>query len=47
MCFSSEELAEAINEYVDVGVGHFIFRFHYGEEQMMLRKFVKEVLPKI
>ena len=47
MHVSSEGLAEKISDYIDVGVSHFILRFHYCEEQMMLRKFVKEVLPKI
>ena len=47
MHISSEGLAETIGDYIDVGVSHFILRFHYYEEQMMLRKFVKEVLPKI
>ena len=47
MHVSSEGLAETISDYLAVGVSHFILRFHYCEELMMLRKFVKEVLPKI
>ena len=47
MHISSEELAETISDYLDAGVSHFILRFNYCEELMMLRKFAKEVLPKI
>jgi alkanesulfonate monooxygenase SsuD/methylene tetrahydromethanopterin reductase-like flavin-dependent oxidoreductase (luciferase family) len=47
MHVSSEGLAETLSDYIGVGVSHFILRFHYCEELMMLRKFAKEVIPKI
>jgi len=44
---TSEGLVEIIYDYLDVGVNHFILRFHYREETEMMRRFMKEVRPKI
>lgn len=41
------ELAEMINDYMAVGVTHFIFRFHFGEEMEMMKRFMDEVVPSI
>jgi F420-dependent oxidoreductase-like protein len=40
-------LAEKINDYMDVGVTHFILRFHFGEEREMMKRFMDEVAPSI
>lgn len=44
---TSEGLVEIIYDYLDVGVNHFILRFHYCEEAEMMRRFMKEVRPNI
>jgi F420-dependent oxidoreductase-like protein len=44
---SPEGLAEKIIDYMDVGVTHFILRFHFGEEKEMMRIFMDDVAPRI
>jgi alkanesulfonate monooxygenase SsuD/methylene tetrahydromethanopterin reductase-like flavin-dependent oxidoreductase (luciferase family) len=43
MVVTPEELAERIRGYIDVGVTHFILRFHFGEELRNMRRFKAEV----
>jgi F420-dependent oxidoreductase-like protein len=47
MVVTPEELAERIEGYVDVGVTHFILRFHFGEELVNMRRFMGEVRPRL
>ncbi len=47
MVVTPEELAERIEGYLGVGVTHFILRFHFGEELVNMRRFMKEVKPRL
>jgi F420-dependent oxidoreductase-like protein len=47
MVTTSERLAEKIIEYMNVGVNHFILRFHFGEEREMMKRFIDQVVPII
>ena len=47
MVVTPEELGERIEGYVDVGVTHFILRFHFGEELVNMRRFMGEVRPRL
>jgi F420-dependent oxidoreductase-like protein len=47
MVVTPEKLAERIEGYVDVGVTHFILRFHFGEELVNMRRFMGEVRPRL
>jgi len=42
-----EAVAEKINEYIPLGVDHFILRFHFGEEIESMRLFAEEVRGRI
>jgi len=42
-----EAVAEGIEEYVSLGVDHFILRFHFGEEIDSMKLFMGEVRRKI
>lgn len=40
-------VAERIKEYIDIGVDHFILRFHFGEEIESMRLFTEEIIDRI
>jgi F420-dependent oxidoreductase-like protein len=42
---TTEQVATRINEYMTLGVDHFILRFHFGEEIEGMRLFTERVKP--
>jgi alkanesulfonate monooxygenase SsuD/methylene tetrahydromethanopterin reductase-like flavin-dependent oxidoreductase (luciferase family) len=47
MVITPEELAERIKCYMDVGVTHFILRFHFGDEIRNMRMFMDRVAKRL
>ena len=47
MVNTPEVVAEKIRAYIDVGVTHFILRFHYGDEIRNMRIFMERVATRL
>ena len=47
MVNTPEVVAEKIRAYIDVGVTHFILRFHYGDEIRNMRVFMESVARRL
>ena len=47
MVNTPEVVAEKIRAYIDVGVTHFILRFHYGDEIRNMRVFMESVAGRL
>ena len=47
MVNTPKELAERIKCYMDVGVTHFILRFHFGDEIRNMRMFMERVVKRL
>jgi len=47
MVDTPESVAEKIRGYIDVGVTHFILRFHYGDEIRNMRMFMDRVAKRL
>ena len=44
---TTDEVAAFIRDYMDLGVDHFILRFHFGEELEGMRLFTEKVRPHL
>jgi len=44
---TTDQVTARIREYIDLGVDHFILRFHFGEEIEDLRLFTEKVKPNL
>lgn len=44
---TTNQVVDRIREYIDLGVDHFILRFHYGEEIEGMRLFTEKVKPHL
>jgi F420-dependent oxidoreductase-like protein len=42
-----DQVKNSIEEYVEIGVDHFILRFNFGEEIESMRLFTENILPEI
>ena len=47
MVLTPEDLAKRIKCYMDVGVTHFILRFHFGDELRNMRMFMDRVAKRL
>jgi F420-dependent oxidoreductase-like protein len=44
---TTDQVAKRTKEYIDLGVDHFILRFHFGEEVEGMRLFIEKVKPML